>query len=127
VAVLSLLPCSLVLAFCRLWLTGLLHAGLDLAFVFQVLFSLRKEIREKNEREDNERHGTPDAQSEHSALALTLFTVCHLSSSQGHVRSSFLAHMDERIESRLLEVEGDTDAPGLLLLSAHSEGRTLLL
>jgi len=69
-----------------------LHAGLDLAWVFQVLLSLRKEIREKNEREDKEHHGTPDAQPEHSALALTLFTVYHLLSSQGHVRSSFLAH-----------------------------------
>ena len=73
-------------------LIGLLHAGLDLTFVFQVLLSLRKEIREKNEREDKERHGTPDAQSERSAFSLTLFTVCHLFSSQGHVRSSFLAH-----------------------------------
>jgi hypothetical protein len=72
-------------------LIGLLHAGLDLAFVFQVLLSLRKEKREKNEREDKERHGTPDAQFELSALSLTHFTVCHLSSSQGHIRSSFLA------------------------------------
>jgi hypothetical protein len=66
------------------------------------LLSLRKEIRENNEREDKERHGTSDAQSEHSAISLPLFTVSHLFSSQGHVRSSFLAHKDERIDSRLL-------------------------
>ena len=64
---------------------------------YQVLLLLRKEIREKNEREDKECHGTPDAQSEHSALSLPLFAVSHLFSSQGHVRSSFLAHKDERI------------------------------
>ena len=63
----------------------------ELTFVFQMLLSLRKEIREKNEREDKERHGTPDAESEHSALSLPLFTGSHLFSSQGHVRSSFLA------------------------------------
>jgi hypothetical protein len=63
-----------------------------LAFVFQGPLSLRKEKREKNEREDKERHGTPDAQSKHSALSLTFFTVSHLFSSHGHVRSSFLAH-----------------------------------
>jgi len=70
-----------------------------------MLLSLRKEIREKNEREDKDHHGTPDAQSEHFALALTLFTVCHLLSSQGHIRSSFLAQ--ERT---------------LLLLRSHTSG-----
>ena len=74
----------------------------ELTFVFQVSLSVCEEVRENNEREDKERHSTPDAQSEHSALSLPLFTVSHLFSSQGHVRSSFLAHMDEGIESRFL-------------------------
>ena len=68
----------------------------ELTLVFQVLLSVREEVRENNECEDKERHGTPDAQSEHSALSLPLFTVSHLLSSQGHVRPSLLAHKDER-------------------------------
>jgi len=73
-------------------LIWLLHAGLDFALVFHALLSLRKEIREKNEREDKERHGTPNAQSEHFAHPQLVVMVLLLLLSHGHVRSSFLAH-----------------------------------